>query len=62
MTLIELPFLTFYIGAILALVLRGPWRAAILLAIPIFGGWQLWQNGVGLLWQFEFLAASYALS
>lgn len=55
MTLIELPFLPFFIGALLATVLRGPWRAAILLAIPVFGGWQLWQNSDGLLWQFEFL-------
>ena len=50
-----LPFLPFYAGALLALVLRGPLRAAVLLAVPLIGGWQLWQHADGLVWQLQFL-------
>ena len=54
MMLLDLPFVPFFLGALAAMVLRGPARAALLLAIPVLGGWQLWQAGEGL-WQFTFL-------
>ena len=50
-----LPSLPFYIGALLALMLRGPARALVLLAIPVIGGWQLWQHAGGVIWQLQFL-------
>ncbi len=36
------PFVPFFIGALFALLTRGPLRAVILLAIPLLGGLQLW--------------------
>ena len=54
-TLLSLPFLPFYIGAILAIVLRGHLRSIVLLAIPLLGGWHLWQNSGDMLYQMEFM-------
>lgn len=36
------PFLPFYAGAALALLLRGPARSALLLAVPLLGALNLW--------------------
>ena len=38
------PFVPFYAGAALALLLRGPARSALLLVVPLLGALNLWAN------------------
>lgn len=56
MWMLELPpFVPFYIGAFIALVSRGPLRAAIMLAIPVLSAIHLWMVPEGVYLQFAFL-------
>ena len=49
------PFLIFFVGAFLLVILRGPWRSIIALMIPVFGGANLLAMEQGILWQEPFL-------
>ncbi len=49
------PFVPFFIGALLALITRGPIRAAILLMIPVLGGIHLWMVPEGVHLQYTIL-------
>jgi len=49
------PFVIFFGGAFLLVILRGPWRSVIALMIPVFGGANLLAMEQGILWQEPFL-------
>jgi multicomponent Na+:H+ antiporter subunit D len=49
------PFVPFFIGALLAAVTRGTVRNAVMVAIPILGGFHLWMMPEGVYLQFAFL-------
>jgi len=56
MMLLELPpFLYFFLAALGAAVTRGTARAVIMLAVPAFSFWVLWNAEAGLYWQWQWL-------
>ncbi len=49
------PFVPFFVAAVVALVLRGWLRIAVLLLVPVAGGLHLWQVNEGLMIHLQFL-------
>ena len=49
------PFIPFFIGALLATVVRGYVRQALMLLVPVVGGLHLLSVESGIHWQFAFL-------
>lgn len=49
------PFLLFFLAALLALVLRGGMRSAVMLAVPLLGGFNLWHMQEGITQTLPFL-------